>query len=319
MSSHPQSPIPDPQSDVRVVVAQSASELVGFESMTFPTYAGLLQQIGTTPTLLAVVARVGEVLAGLALTQIMPETEQAVLRSLFTPVELRRRGIARALLARTEQALVDLSVGRVTGTYATNPAIDALLTRSGWDEPKPSMYLFHVGQVAAATMEQSPLFRDTVLAPGQEIVPWGDLSAEDRAASADLVVRFDIPPGLTPAAEADRLDPSLSLVLRIDGEIFGWMLVHRLTPLRVRYSGLYIRPDCPVMGLGIRLVIESLRRYIAHIRERPTDDATWGCYANIPMAGFCVRRLLPHLPGTTVTQTWASGKDLLLGRMKDEG
>jgi GNAT superfamily N-acetyltransferase len=303
----------------RVAVAQSAGELVGFEAMTFPTYAGLLQQIGTTPTLLAVVARAGEVPAGLALTQITPETGQAVLRSVFTPAELRRRGIALALLARTEQALADRGVGRVTGTYATNSAVDVLLTRSGWDEPKLSMYLFHVGQAAAATMEQSPLFRDTVLSPGQEIVPWGSLSAEDRAASADLIDRFDIPRGLTPAAEADRLDPSLSLVLRIDGEIFGWMLIHRLTPQRVRFSGLYIRPDCPVKGLGIRLMIESLRRYIADIRERPTDDATWGCYADIPMAGFCIRRLLPHLPGTTVTQTWASGKDLLLGRMKDEG
>jgi GNAT superfamily N-acetyltransferase len=293
-----------------VAVARQASDLAGFESMTFPAYAPLLQRVGLDPLVVAVVARAGNEPAGLALAQLHPETSRALVRSLFTSPTLRRRGIAAALLARLESFARELGTNRITASYATNPAVDALLTRANWEEPEPSMYLFRAARSALETLEQAPFLRETVLAPGQEIVPWGDLSADDRTAIDASVVRWNVPGGLAPASDAARLDPSLSLVLRIDGEIYAWLLIHRTGPERVRYSALYARPDCPVKGLGVRLLVEALRRHVAQVRAVPDADATWGCHADMPMAGFCLRRILPHLPGTIVTETWMSGKDL---------
>lgn len=296
--------------DTQIRLAENATDVIGFESMTFPMFAPLLQRIGVDPRFVAAIAQSNQQPLGLALAEVVSSGEEGLIRSIYVEPSARRKGVALELLRTVERRLQDQGVKQVTGSYAKNPVVEGLLARDGWVPPQPSMYLFHVNKAGMEAMEHSPVYREANLGPGQEIVSWKDLTPEDHAAIAEAVVRFHVPTGLTAATEPHLIDPELSLALRIDGMVYVWLLVHRTGPERRRYTGLYARPDSPVKGLAIRLVFESLRRRLIEIRNLPDADATWGCPANMPMAGFCLRRLVPYLPGIKVTETMLSGKML---------
>lgn len=294
----------------RVTVAQQAEQLVGFENMTFPAFARLLTQVGSDPTVVAVTAHQDDVPAGLALAQLLPEKGDAVLRSIFVQPEFRRQGLALQLLTEIEQFLRDLLVGRVVGSYARNPAVDGLLLRAGWIPPQPSMFLFHVPMDGFRAFAASPLMRPTTLGPGQEIVPWGQITPQDHAGIQEAIERFEVAPGLQPRSELDTLNHDLSLVFKVDGTVYSWLLIHNLSPVRIRVTSLYARPDNPAKGIAMRLVVEMVRKRCALVQDQPETEVTWGCPAAEPMAAFSLRRLVPLVPGISVRETLTTGKPL---------
>lgn len=68
---------------------------------------------------------------------------------------------------------------------------------------------------------------------------------------------------LTPFQEEPRLEPAVSVGLRWEGEVAGWLIVHRVAFDTVQYSAFFLRPDLRGRGLGLALLREAVRRRLA--------------------------------------------------------
>jgi hypothetical protein len=288
--------------------------MAGYRVMTYPAFAPLLDRVGQDPTVLAIIAEADEP-AGLVLAEV--GLTGAVVRSVFVAPQFRRRGIGMALLEGMEAELRRRGVMHFGGGYARNidsGPIEGLLAKAAWEEPILRMYLFRVNLATAAPgVRKAPWFRSTSLEPGTEMIPYSEVGPDDLAAFDQIMERFNVPGGLHPTCSDEPVETDLSLVLKINQELFGWSVCHRLAPNWVRFTSTYIRPDCPVKGLGIRMLVETIRRYITRDEGNPEAIVSWGCPAHLPMAGFQLRQFVPHFPGIVVTQIWERGKHLSAG------
>jgi GNAT superfamily N-acetyltransferase len=301
-----------PTSPYRIFVGTSAEQMAGYREMTYPAHAGLLDQVGQDPTVLAVAAETDEP-AGLALLEI--GVPKAVLRSIYVVGPLRRRGIGLALLERVEAELRQRGVNFYGGGYPRNSdaaPVEGLLKRAGWNAPTLDMYLFRVHSATVSPgIRTAPWFRPTEVADGTEFIPYSAMSPADLAAIDQIMVRFNAPGGLRPSSyPGEPLDADLSLVLKINQEIFGWSVCHRMNKNWVRFTSTYIRPDCPLKGLGVRMAVETIRAYMIESEGNPEAIATWGVPAHLPMAAFQLRRFVPYMTGIVVTELWGCSKNL---------
>ena len=110
---------------------------------------------------------------------------------------------------------------------------------------------------------------------------------------------------LTPFQEAPRLEPRVSLGLRQEGEVAGWIIAHRVSHDTLQYSTLFVKPELQRLGVGLALMVEARRRRMA-------TDYEFAIFAVDPrnhrMLELVERRLAPLVVGTN--QMLVSGKRL---------
>jgi GNAT superfamily N-acetyltransferase len=281
--------------------------------MTYPQYRPKLLLTGPDPRVLGVVAA-GEGPCGLSLAELSPG-EPARILSLFVLPSARRQGLGGELLARLTDQLRDRGERLALAVYPTGkestPAVERILARQGWSEPRPRLYLFHAGKQSVAAFLQAPWLRARSLPLGYTLFDWTQATAQDRTTAAEYASSPAFPHGVSPFQEEALIDAGTSLGLRENDRLVGWLVTHRVGPEMLRYTCLYIHPSTAVKGLGIRMLIESLRRYLAAEGQRETVKAAWGILAdNQPMLQFVRRRIEPHLPDLSVTLTMEAIKDL---------
>ena len=98
-----------------------------------------------------------------------------------------------------------------------------------------------------------------------QIVPWSDITAEERAAirrsheEAPWIAR-----GLEPwTHDSYGFDPISSLGLRYEGSVVGWVINHRIAHDCVRFTCSFMRRDLSRRGRILPLYTESILRLTA--------------------------------------------------------
>jgi len=309
--------------DLEFVTLEAGRELPpGLDEMTFPIYHPLL---GLAPVSrhpeqgdvrlvqpVAVVARSGDRLAGLALAELPLAADDAPqasrpsqpsdtdrrpeLLSLFVRPAARCAGVATALLAALERELVRRGATAIATVYTAGrpsiPALERVLEKRGWEAPRARTLSVRFPPEAALASDLFSERRMGALAGRLELFPWRDLDAasRDRIRSSHEAAPW-ITPALAPwRFEAAGFDPLSSIGARYRGEVVGWVLNHVVAPGTVRFTCSFLRKDLSRRGRIVPLYRESLRR----LAEGGVERATFVTPVSYPnMVRFILRWIAP--------------------------
>lgn len=190
------------------------------------------------------------------------------LLSVFVEAAERRRGLARALVARVEAELRGRGHDALTAVYTCGkPGVEwmeRLLVERGWEPPVPQSLSVRFEPRRAL---ESPAFEPDRLRAyreGLEIFPWSEISPEEL----QDIRRSDqehhwVEPALNPWQFDPRsLDPS-SVGARYRGQVVGWVLNHRVIADVVRWSVAFMRRDLARRARTVPMFETSLRRIVA--------------------------------------------------------
>ncbi|WP_068467225.1 GNAT family N-acetyltransferase [Candidatus Protochlamydia phocaeensis] len=203
-------------------------------------------------------------IVGLALVKMETALITAQLYSLFVIESCRRQGIGLALFRHLQNNLVQenqiraLGFEYVSGTPEAE-AMEKILIHQKW--PAPFLYVTRCYFIAEQFCP--PWYRtySHKLPASMEVFSWKDLTDQDRERIKKMFDDSLVPFYLDPFANEEYpLSESTSLGLRYQGELIGWCLTHLVDPRTIRYSNLFILDQFKAVGLGIQLLIESIRR-----------------------------------------------------------
>jgi GNAT superfamily N-acetyltransferase len=298
---------------VRFQPLETADQAAPFLGMTYRSFVPLLTALTPDGPAVAIGAFTDQP-AGLAVAE-LKSAETAMLLSIYVVPAARQRGIGTGLVTATEEALVARGIVEVHAVYPSGkestPFVERLLAQRGWSPPRPRMYLFQATQRSLETLLTASWLRPAELPPEYEFFPWAEHTETDRAVILAGLESGRFPAMLSPFTEVTSIEPAVSLGLRYRGELYGWMIGHRIAPHTIRYTALFVREDIPHKGLGFRMFAESLQRHIALERQFPDATGCWGVLASNPFAAFLQRRLLPYLSDVTFSLTHESSKLLV--------
>ena len=205
-------------------------------------------------------AREAGEIVGLALAKLYLENRGAHLYSLFVKEARRRQGIGLALFKFLEETLVKSEKAAVMAFDFLDeplfaPAIEKILAHQEW--LPPSIYLMRCN--FDKTFNPDWWVRPSRLPEGVEFFPWKDLTIQDREAVDKMKEKNAYLSPLWPFHEEEKIDLFTSVGLRQNNKIIGWNITHRVDPLSIRYSILFIKKEFQFSGLSIQLLVESLR------------------------------------------------------------
>jgi GNAT superfamily N-acetyltransferase len=288
-------------------VTVDAERAAAYAPLTFAYYQRLLLNALDRPRAIALgLERDGEPV-GLGLVEVVPG-HAACLRSLFVAPELRRQGLAGDLLARLEAATRERGEAELRAVYMTGEdnvvAIERLLARRGWDEPRLRMYVLRSN---LESIDRARWMHRHRLGPDLEVFLWKDLTAADRKALLRRQATHPVSPEVFPFNFGPDIEPHSSLGVRQRGEVVGWVINHRYDATTSRFTASYLRDDLQRLGGLIAVYADSINR----LRVAGFTDAIWTVPVEFPrMVAFARRALFPY--ATSIRETHGSRK-LLAG------
>jgi uncharacterized protein (TIGR03032 family) len=233
--------------------------LAPYAALTFPTLApGSRQLAAISGELLAVSAMAGGIMVGLVIAERNPgNPAQATVCSLMVAPESRRQGIATRLLFNLQRFLARQGVQALALRYhtgaATGSPVEPMLARLGWAAPRTDFVLIQSSAEHLAGADWNKRF--PIAAP-YALFPWVEATVADMATAKTL----GAPPELLPPSTAAGLEPAVSLGLRHNGALVGWLIAHRMDADTVRYSSLYVAPRHRSHARGLALLAEGFTR-----------------------------------------------------------
>ena len=244
------------------------AEASNFVHMTFPAYRALLGN-GS----LAVGVYDGNEPAGLALVGPSPDGNEAELLSLYVALPHRLCGLGSLLLRHAEGLLQKMPTRSLRTTWSeTLPGAKAfrtVLDKCGWSESKKRMFVLKGrmdGDFGKGVREMYPKYESPDCLPRKYTLgPWGEMTEAEREF---IRAREGLPnwyePRANPFREEQTMEPTNSLVLRKEGEIAGWLTVHRTAPDTLRYTDVFIREDLKRAGaVAIAMVTHAFWLHMA--------------------------------------------------------
>ncbi|MGL1861376.1 MAG: GNAT family N-acetyltransferase [Pseudodesulfovibrio sp.] len=288
----------------------SPAEVHGFAAMTFPAYRSRLGN-GT----LAVGAYSGNVSAGLALISPLSDRTTVELLSLYIDFPHRLQGIGAMLLGHAEKTLKRANIPSIHTSWSETlpgaPALQAVLVKSGWSEPYKRMFTLRGdmdGDFGKGVREMYPKYESSDCLPRKyQLSRWFDMTDADRAfiKSKEGQPNWH-EPRANPFRDEATMESTNSLVLRKDGDIAGWLTVHRSAPDTLRYTDVFIRADLKRAGaVAISMVTHA---FWLHLKEG-TPKLTMGVEKdNEPLIRMYENRMAI---GANLSWTWGAEKILV--------
>jgi len=248
---------------------------------------------------------------GLALGAPQTGREPAAVHSLGVVPNHRRRGLGTALLGALERNLRQQGTSTVQASYRSSiehrAALERILERRGWDAPRAVRRLYRSG---LSTIHNAPLLKANALPQGSSLFDWRDLAPDERDAirrqrgSGSTEAH---PEALDPFQLPDRLDERCSVGVRRNGEVAGWMVVHRLHDDVMQYTSLFVQPTVHRHQIACVLLAEAIRR---QIRRTDASRGVWMVdLANAPILRFIDRHLRGYVD--TTADVLLAGKRLI--------
>lgn len=216
------------------------------ERFTFPAYRELLSE--PRSDVVGVVAWRSNAPIGLALARLRKWDSE--LLSLFVSKENRNRGIGTQLLAHLEECLAHIGIDSIRTTFMTGKpgsiALERVLEKSGWKAPQVRMLVI---RCSLQKSWDAPWIRPRPLPPGTSIIPWENVSGEQK----EQILRSQqskpwIPDELVPTRKEKDFDCATSLALREHDRIVGWLITHRLDEETLRFTCNFVRKDLQRRG-----------------------------------------------------------------------
>lgn len=245
-----------------------------FEPLTYPALRHLL---ALEPTVrfpkegdrrrvqpLAVGAREDETPVGLALGCLpLGDGDAPELLSFYLHPKRRTPDHAGALLERFETAVRDAghaSVGHVyTAGGPDTEALEALFAERGWTPPETRMVTL---RFTLEEIQQTPWYKRYRRRSGFDFTPWAEVTEADlEALRASHEESGWIAEDLVPwGFDQQRLDAASSVAIRLDGDVVGWVINHRIDEETLRFTCSFLRRDLSRRARIVPAYSESIAR-----------------------------------------------------------
>ena len=270
-----------------------------YASLILPSFLSKL--LAASPTEIspgiAVEARLESRLVGLALIELLPYKyhQVAEICSFVVEPNCRNQGIGHQLFAFLQNVLIQQrGMHAICFKYvAGNPfaeALEKIIASQGWLPPKIFLIRYHFDVYAF----DPPWFHHSLpLPPSMKFFPWNDLQPSEKIQIEFMESQGIFLPLVSPFLEEAFIDAETSVGLRLEGKIAGWCITHRIDPLTIRFSALYVDSSLHQAGHGIALLAESIRR----LKQLNIPRAF--CEINLSQVNrswlrFVNKRLMPH-------------------------
>jgi GNAT superfamily N-acetyltransferase len=238
--------------------------------LTFPSYRPLIER--DDPSVLALTD--GDAVAALALWQYSADRTRARLLSLMVDRRHRRQGLARGVL---EASLQQLDCQRASVYWSSRlpaaAAFEATLMACGWSEKRLDQRRVS-GTAASARDWAGRRGMDRMLSRrGLKFESFAELDEAQQqsitAQAADAGFSEGWRP-FTPLA-GQLVVPELSLIMRWNGRLAGWLTTTETAPGQIWYYRLVNVAAPQTSGAMMPLIVEVNRRHF--LRDGP--DARW--------------------------------------------
>lgn len=245
----------------RVLLSSENAE--AFQYLTFRSYRPLLNDASPSGNVIGLGLCVENQPIGFGLARILADAESEML-SVFVSTPYRGKGLGTQLLTQLEEMLCYRGCIRSRAIYTTQTRstaiVEHLLQKTGWTPPQRRLVIFRFDR----RILTAPWLRRVHVNPPYEVVPWSEVR-EDELESVRTRRRAQacIPEYLLPFEQADSPHCTISVALRCNGELVGWLIGHAISPDTVRYTKLWI--DGNLVGarlLGMALIAEAIRRQV---------------------------------------------------------
>lgn len=236
---------------------------------------------------------------------------------LYVVPEARGHGLGRRLLDAVEAAARDDGAQHLVGRWLegrpSTPAVERLV--DGWDGPRHRATIYRVHDDDAAVVVRLPWVLDPPSRPGYDLFGWSTLSdaerqrVEDELASGELTATATFDPFLP---NRFPVDPDLSVGIRHEGRVVGWMINRKMGPGVTFIDRLWLEPEHQWTAGSIAALAWYLREGEKRHKGIPGWGGVWITAAeNRPMMAFNDRRLAPH--ATRVSRQFEAVKPLADG------
>lgn len=269
------------------------AEVHDFAYLTFPAYRSLL---GHGAMAVGAYSR-GEPV-GLALVMPSRNRKRAELLSLYVSLPERLNGLSGFLLEHVERTLIKAGVQSLVTSWSETLSgrvpFEKVLANNGWTSPHKRMLVLRAdmdGAFGEGIRNGGGKYESSDCLPRQyAFMPWGEMTESDRAFIQSKEGKSGwYPAHANPFREERILETSLSLALKKEDEIVGWLTAHRTTPDTVRFTDVFIRDDLKRSGaVAIAMVIHAFWLQLAE----GTPKLTWAIEGrNKPLVRMCESRL----------------------------
>ena len=251
----------------QITIAPLTGPAEDFAPFTYPRFRPALSQLSEdgaqtediSGTIHAVGARNGEQPIGLALIQVLPKTAErkrcaARVLSVMVGRHNRQDGVGKALLRFLEQyagsqGALDLFT-QYSAQTKERAAFEALLSSCGWSPP--ALLEFRLSGHADWTERVADLWRPMLARmhrQGYSSTPWADITDADRSDAEAVVSEGLIHPLLDFKLFEPHMDPAVSIALRQNDKLVGWVLGETLPSTGYHhYTCGHVRPKLQRSG-----------------------------------------------------------------------
>ncbi|MBI9075515.1 MAG: TIGR03032 family protein [Desulfatibacillum sp.] len=243
----------------------SPSQAMAHDPFSFPKLSVRWRSRPPVGNVNVVTASNAEGIVGSCLSEVRPDNVSAEIISLLVAPVYRNQGIARKLVAMTEDLLRQNGIKAMDLTYRTNwdgcAAVEQIAQKQGW---AGSMPLRLLAKSLTRTISSAPWLNTPFPHHLCEVFDWSLLTSGERSAIEQRIGNEKgFPLELSPFQEESMIEPLTSLGIRYKGEVAGWSVTHRVAPDTIQYTAAYLREDLRGLGVSLPLAAESARRRIA--------------------------------------------------------
>ena len=271
------------------------ADALPFRNMTFAGYGETLQRLELTSEYIAIGVVEDGTPIGLGVAR-MPVAKPAEIISIFIKPERWNQGLGSQLMRIFETTARERTCSAIAVSYTTLgkcvPAVEKMLRKTDWPEAETRMLLAEISPDIGKKAEWIQRLR---IPESIDVFPWCEITPTEREGLEG--VKDTVTPALWPfTLEKFPLEPVNSLGLRQGGEVIGWMICHRISPNRIRYTSLYVREPWRTPELSFALLAEAVRR-----KQEAYPDTIIASLAvqveNKPMLRVLERKLKPYAVG----------------------
>jgi GNAT superfamily N-acetyltransferase len=216
-----------------------------YDGYTFPRISDKVKTMDINDPLVAVIARSGDKIAGMAVAEFDKAKSHSEIISLFVDMEYRRKGIGSSLVNYITRALASRGYSEARIYYRTDwegkGFISRLVERDKWTSP---LTLMHIFKSSIAHRDEVKWTHDRHLPEGMQIVLWDGIDdklktdLEQQISNEKIVHSY-----LSPFINKERIEPLNSVGLLYKSRVIGWNITYRIDKDTIEYNNLFVRKE----------------------------------------------------------------------------
>lgn len=255
--------------DLFVIERITSANASKFFGLTYSYLAPKLLQIEANGRIEAFGASLFDLPVGMIYANMQPEKGVGKIESWYVMEKYRQRGAGTRLLAALELTLRNCQCRQLEIKYSKPAglteelAIEILLKKTGWGAPAPQNVIFRCRN---GNIQHARWLDIATAFPSFQVFPWRDLTEADvQQLQQEQAESPWYPEDLSPCISDDlgfEIDPDVSLGLRYQGRLIGWMITRRLPQNTLLFFRTFICEEFQQTGKGIILYAESIKRML---------------------------------------------------------